>query len=53
MELEWDLDDLFVNNDEFYKEIDCVRNILSSFINEYIFSPSARICRTPRILSNI
>ena len=34
MELEWDLDDLFVNNDEFYKEIDCVRNILSSFINE-------------------
>lgn len=34
MELEWNLDDLFISNDEFYKEIDCVRNILSSFINE-------------------
>lgn len=34
MELEWNLDDLFINNNEFYKEIDYVRNILNSFINE-------------------
>ena len=34
MELEWNLDDLFINNDEFYKEIDYIRNILNSFINE-------------------
>ena len=34
MELEWNLNDLFISNDEFYKEIDCVRNILNSFINE-------------------
>ena len=33
MELEWNLDDLFINNNEFYKEIDYVRNILNSFIN--------------------
>lgn len=34
MELEWNLDDLFINNDEFYKEIDYIRNMVNSFINE-------------------